>query len=72
MSMRTSNEQRQRRRELDDVLDEALKQTFPASDPFSIGQFTATEPPLRPVDRRAPRIEPHQAGARRRRRRRTA
>ncbi len=31
------------RRKQEDGLDEALEQTFPASDPFSVGQFTATE-----------------------------
>jgi hypothetical protein len=42
------------RRKLDARLDEALAQTFPASDPVSIGHITATEPPSRPVDRDAP------------------
>jgi hypothetical protein len=32
-------------------LDEALKETFPASDPVSVGHFTSTEAPNRPVDR---------------------
>jgi hypothetical protein len=45
---------RDRRRRLDAELDEALAQTFPASDPFSVGRFTATEPPSRPVDAKAP------------------
>jgi len=43
-------------RKLDEDLDEALGQTFPASDPFSVGQTTSTEPPSRPVDRKAPRL----------------
>ena len=38
------------------ALDEALAQTFPASDPFSVGRFTSTEMPSRPVDRKAPEI----------------
>ena len=38
-------------RHLDELLDEGLKQTFPASDPVSVGHFTSTEPPSRPVDR---------------------
>lgn len=38
------------------ALDEALAQTFPASDPFSVGRFTSTETPSRPVDRKAPKI----------------
>lgn len=45
-------------RKLDADLDSALAQTFPASDPFSVGQVTATEPPSRPVDRKAPAPEP--------------
>lgn len=45
-------------RKLDAELDKALAQTFPASDPFSVGQFTGTEPPSRPVERKAPRPEP--------------
>ena len=67
MQMSTSNGSRAKhaRRDLDAVLDEALEQTFPASDPFSVGQFTANEPPLRPVNRQAPRIKP---GTTRRRR----
>ena len=44
-------------RKLDAELDKALAQTFPASDPFSVGRFTSTEPPARPVDRQAPRTE---------------
>lgn len=39
------------KRHLDDLLDEGLKQTFPASDPVSVGQFTSTEAPTHPVDR---------------------
>ena len=39
------------KRHLDDLLDEGLKQTFPASDPVSVGQFTSTEASRRPVDR---------------------
>ena len=39
------------KRHLDDLLDEGLKQTFPASDPVSVGQFTSTEAPRHPVDR---------------------
>lgn len=37
--------------ELDKELDDALKGTFPASDPVAIGQPTATEPD-RPIDRK--------------------
>jgi hypothetical protein len=39
------------KRHLDELLDEALKETFPASDPVSVGYFTSTEVPSRPVDR---------------------
>jgi hypothetical protein len=39
------------KRHLDDLLDEGLKQTFPASDPVSVGQFTSTEAPGQPFDR---------------------
>ena len=36
---------------LDELLDEGLRETFPASDPVAVGHFTGTEPPSRPVDR---------------------
>jgi hypothetical protein len=36
---------------LEDLLDEGLKATFPASDPVSVGHFTSTEPPSQPIDR---------------------
>jgi hypothetical protein len=52
---------------LEAVLDEALEQTFPASDPFSVGQSTATEPPSRPVDRKPPGVETARKPQRRRR-----
>jgi len=42
-------------------LDQALEQTFPASDPFSVGQFTGTEPPARPADRKAPLVDQPEA-----------
>jgi hypothetical protein len=58
-----------KRRKLEAELDSALAQTFPASDPFSVGRFTSTEPPSRPVDRRAPELVPKPAGAAPRRRR---
>jgi len=38
---------------LDQLLDEGLKETFPASDPVSVGHFTSTEPPGRPISRTA-------------------
>lgn len=40
-------------RHLEELLDEGLKETFPASDPVSVGHFTSTEAPGRPVDRLA-------------------
>jgi hypothetical protein len=45
---------RAERRKVEDSLDEALRQTFPASDPLSVGHVTATEPPSRPVDTKSP------------------
>jgi hypothetical protein len=37
-------------------LDEAVKETFPASDPPSTGSSTSTEAPTKPVERQAPQI----------------
>jgi hypothetical protein len=42
------------RRHLDELLDEGLRETFPASDPVTVGHFTSTEPPGRPIDRAIP------------------
>jgi hypothetical protein len=39
-----------KKRHLDELLDEGLRETFPASDPVTVGHFTSTEPPSRPVD----------------------
>jgi hypothetical protein len=50
---RRSREERSR---LDARLDEALLETFPASDPIAVGRPTSTERPRRPIDRRAPAI----------------
>jgi hypothetical protein len=52
-----------RRRKLEAELDKALAETFPASDPYSVGQSTSTEPPSRPVDRQAPVVGPAPARA---------
>ena len=37
-------EAKMRRRHLDELLDEGLKASFPASDPVSVGHFTGAEP----------------------------
>jgi hypothetical protein len=39
---------------LEAALDDALDDTFPASDPVAVGSPTGTEPPRAPVDRKAP------------------
>jgi len=49
-------------RKLDADLDKALAQTFPASDPFSIGRVTSTEPPSRSIDHRPTELEPLPSG----------
>lgn len=70
MTERTGTKKGARRKhdaDLDADLDRALAQTFPASDPFSVGQFTGTEPPSRPVDREAPRLPVAPRGRRKRR-----
>jgi hypothetical protein len=50
MLVRMGSKGGKEKRHLDELLDEGLKGTFPASDPVSVGQFTSTEPPSRPVD----------------------
>ena len=42
--------------ELDKELDEALKATFPASDPVAVGETTSTEPD-RPLNRRPAKLD---------------
>jgi hypothetical protein len=42
--------------EQDKKVDEAVAETFPASDPTATGKATSTEPPKRPKDRKAPLI----------------
>lgn len=64
MSTQTNIRPNDRRRKLEERLDEALLQTFPASDPFSVGRFTGTEPPSRPVNRTAPTVVPLEMEAR--------
>ena len=45
------------RSQQEERLDEALSETFPASDPIAAGVPTGTEPLPQPVDRKAPRID---------------
>ena len=61
--MARATQSRTERRKLDARLDEALEETFPASDPFSVGRFTGTEPPSRPVDTKAAEWMQKAAGA---------
>ena len=42
--------------ELDKELDEALRATFPASDPVAVGETTSTEPD-RPLNRRPAKLD---------------
>lgn len=44
-------------------LDEAIENTFPASDPVNVGKPTGTEPPGKPVDRAPPLITKEQIEA---------
>jgi hypothetical protein len=44
------------KRHLDELLDEGLRETFPASDPVAVGQFTGTEPPSRPIGSAPPDV----------------
>jgi hypothetical protein len=41
-------------------IDKAVDLSFPASDPTAHGQATSTEPPCRPIDRKAPVITKEQ------------
>jgi hypothetical protein len=47
---------RKEKRHLDELLDEGLRATFPASDPVAVGRFTGTEPPSQPLDRAGPNM----------------
>jgi len=53
-------------RKRDAVLHEALKETFPASDPIAVGAPTGTEPPRAPIDRKPPRSFANAPASRRR------
>jgi hypothetical protein len=48
------------RRKKERKVDKAVDMTFPASDPAAPGRATGTEPPKRPVDRKAPAITKEQ------------
>jgi hypothetical protein len=65
MTGRTRSEERMSRK-LDAELDKALAQTFPASDPFSVGHATGTEPPSRSIDHKPPKMETVPRGRRKR------
>jgi hypothetical protein len=41
---------------LDELLDEGLLATFPASDPVAVGHFTGTEPPSQLPGRAVPKM----------------
>jgi hypothetical protein len=43
-----------RKRHQDEKVDEAIRETFPASDPAAVGKATGTEPTKRPKDRLPP------------------
>jgi hypothetical protein len=47
---------------IDELLDEALEETFPCSDPIATGTFTSTEQSMHPVDRKARKRHPKGAG----------
>jgi hypothetical protein len=44
------------RKRQEEKIDEAIRETFPASDPTATGEATSTEPPKRPKDREPPII----------------
>lgn len=50
----------QSRKKKEKKVDKAVDMTFPASDPTAHGKPTSTEPPRRPVDRKAPIITKEQ------------
>jgi hypothetical protein len=54
MLMRLSAGSDKKKRHLDELLDEGLRATFPASDPVTVGHFTGTEPPSQPLGSAVP------------------
>lgn len=53
LARRSGSKSDRHRQHLDELVDEGLRGTFPASDPVSVGDFTSTEAPRRPIDRPA-------------------
>jgi acetylornithine deacetylase/succinyl-diaminopimelate desuccinylase-like protein len=47
---------KKKKAELEEELEKALEETFPASDPVTI-DLTSSDVPDRPVDRRPPKID---------------
>lgn len=48
------NSRKDRKRRQDEKIDEAIRETFPASDPAAVGEATGAEPTERPKDRLPP------------------
>ena len=67
MAAKTKANRRKQTLDQEARLDEALDDTFPASDPIAVGRGTSTEPPLRSPDHKAPRIDPEEVAAVRKR-----
>lgn len=63
MAVKPKATKRKRAGDLEAKLDDALDDTFPASDPIAVGGDTSTEPPLRSPDHKAPRIDPADVAA---------
>ncbi len=54
--MMTSKKEELQKAELEKQLNEALKETFPASDPVNVGDVTS-DTPDRPINRRTAKID---------------
>jgi hypothetical protein len=50
------NSDRKKKQHEDERVDEAIRETFPASDPIAAGEATGTEPIGSSTDRRAPKV----------------
>jgi hypothetical protein len=57
MPRKTEEPKKLSKDELDEQVDESLKETFPASDPPAVGQPTREPPKGRPVDRKPPKLD---------------